>query len=194
VYFEEGILPTSSVTYMVYSPQAHSALAERISFWSRQGLAQEYLDDAINIISTYSRRHRIVFFDNFPKNINLHKLTLVSEGYWLLSERDKKLKKVCHGQKINWPLLIAATSIAVSGVSLVTPFGELLEILLGATAGIGAGWSLKQWHKQKMNKIARFAESATSLKKVIDIHAEKGERRISRKVATWLDKGFSMNS
>jgi hypothetical protein len=192
-YFENGYRSARDTHYLVIASSAGPALQEALHRWTSRGLAAEYLED-----TTCLARHALAhpqLIQVVPPSAgvdSLTRLTPMSSGYCLISEREPERKKINHGRAINWSArvhLAALFTLCVSvGIDMTT---------LGLALGLGSSTFIETMtpklitalQGKQLQSIREVFETGTPLAKVL---TPATNRTVDTQIAKWVDRGFPM--
>ena len=128
IYFDEGLGTTKAlITYSVFWEEARKNLKSKVKIWEPRGLKDEYLDDAAAVMHFFFSKWniRVLKLSIEPEKSRHYAYTLVSDGYWFISERSREMKKIRKGRAINIP----AIENVVDSMALLNSLVSLLQTI-----------------------------------------------------------------
>lgn len=197
-YFENGFLPAKRANYLIIGDSAQAALRRSLLKWQNQGLGNEYVEDIVLLVSTYlgnvddpRQVASIGCLQTMPTDVDLSRLTLMSRGFCLSSERDRDKRAITHGRAINWsaaPLLAAITTTMIgTGVDMAQAalaLGLPISLLAGVAVDRISDRVLTRFHQHVLGQSDQFQQS-TPLWKLI--RGRNGRASPERVVRKWIE-------
>ena len=169
IYFDEGIGKCSrNLNYGIFWAEAVNIIKSKIRKWAEKGLKEEYIEDLIAVVRYFIERSNIniVKLNIKPKDKLLYTYTLMSEGYWFVSER--RMKRIRRGLVLNIPVIKSLISTGSTVAStLVTHLPKLFEIIEGLVVGSLARFGIEKVFERNLHAIEKKFENGINLKEHI---------------------------